>query len=406
MKNIQTMNDNANKTSSARGLGPTFILALGTFAVGTDAFIVSAFLPDMAASLSVTPSMAGHSVTAFALAYALLAPVIATITSTIARRRLLVVALALLGLANIASALSPTLGTLILTRVAAAAAAAAYTPNAGAVAAAIVPSNLRARALAVVIGGLTVATALGVPLGRIAATTMSWRASLVLVGVISLVAALGVFTIMPKLPGNPSVTLKQRLSVLARPGVMLVLPLTVLGMAACYTPYAFTIQVLETLQISAPAMTAMLLIYGLGAVAGNYLSGWGTDRYGPTAVLVAAYAAMILTLAGLALAGTAAMGGPLTVALLMAIWGASSWSQSPAQQHRLITAAPQEAPLVVALNSSGIYFGIALGTAIGSHALGSGVTAMLWYGSALAAVAFVYVLLTASHDSMWSRHLS
>jgi predicted MFS family arabinose efflux permease len=107
------------------GLNSTFILALGTFAVGTDAFIVSAFLPAMADGLSVTPAMAGQSVTVFALAYALLAPAIATLTSAVPRRKLLVWALIFLGLANIASALSPTLGTLIVTRIAAAAAAAA-----------------------------------------------------------------------------------------------------------------------------------------------------------------------------------------------------------------------------------------------------------------------------------------
>lgn len=120
-----------NVEQSKRSLGSTLVLALGTFAVGMDAFIVSAFLPEMAEDLSVSASMAGWSVTAFALAYALLAPVIATMTSTVARRRLLVSSLLLLGLANIASAACMTLGLLILTRIAAAASAAAYTPNAG-----------------------------------------------------------------------------------------------------------------------------------------------------------------------------------------------------------------------------------------------------------------------------------
>ncbi|WZB66322.1 MFS transporter [Achromobacter xylosoxidans] len=120
-----------NVEQSKRSLGSTLVLALGTFAVGMDAFIVSAFLPEMAEDLSVSASMAGWSVTAFALAYALLAPIIATMTSTVARRRLLVSSLFLLGLANIASAACTTLGLLILTRIAAAASAAAYTPNAG-----------------------------------------------------------------------------------------------------------------------------------------------------------------------------------------------------------------------------------------------------------------------------------
>ena len=141
MQNILNKDEQPRRGSAtapaAHGLRSTWVLALGTFAVGTDAFIVSAFLAQMARDLAVPLAVAGHSVTAFALAYALLAPVIATLTSAMARRRLLVGSLVLLGVANIASALSWSMGMLVVTRIAAAACAAAYTPNAGAVAAAL-----------------------------------------------------------------------------------------------------------------------------------------------------------------------------------------------------------------------------------------------------------------------------
>ncbi|WP_250889060.1 MFS transporter [Mesorhizobium sp. dw_380] len=377
------------------GLSSTFVLAVGTFAVGTDAFIVSAFLPAMADGLSVTPAVASESVTAFALAYALLAPVVTSLTATMRRRKLLVLALIFLSLANIASAVSPTLGILIASRIVAAASAAAYTPSAGAVAAAIVPPHLRARALAIIVGGLASATALGVPLGRIASTAMNWRASLALVGVLSFIAALGVLAVMPKLPGNAPVTWRRRLAVLARPGVMLVLPLTVIGMAACYLPYAFTVQILDSLLISPASIMLMLLCYGFGAVVGSYASGWAADRFGPIAVLITVYSVMAGTLGGLACFSDFPSAGIYTgVAVLMACWGASSWSQTPAQQHRLIESAPQDSALVVAFNSSGIYLGISIGTAIGGYAVGTGASTALWYGCALALAALFYVLVT------------
>lgn len=386
------------------GLSSIFVLAAGTFAVGTDAFIVSAFLPAMADGLSVTPAVASQSVTAFALAYALLAPVVSSFTATMPRRKLLVLALSFLSLANIASALAPTLGILIATRIAAAASAAAYTPSAGAVAAAIVRPHLRARALAIIIGGLASATALGVPLGHIASTAMNWRASLALVGVVSFIAALGVLAVMPKLPGSAPVTMRRRLAVLARPGVMVVLPLTVIGMAACYLPYAFTVQILDSLLVPPTSIMLMLLCYGSGAVVGSYASGWAADRLGPTAVLIAVYSLMAGTLGGLAWLSDVPSAGMYTaVAVLMACWGASSWSQTPAQQHRLIASAPQDAALVVAFNSSGIYIGISIGTAIGSHALGIGTSTALWYGCALALGALFYVLVTTVPRSATSR---
>jgi len=376
------------------GLGAILVLALGTFAVGTDAFIVAAFLPLMAADLGVTPSVAGHSVTAFAVAYALLAPVIATLTARVPRRTLLCVSLALLGAANIGSALATSMPWLIASRIAAAATAAAYTPNAGAVAAALVRTDFRARALAIVIGGLTVATALGVPLGRVASTMLSWRAALVAVGGVALLASAGVRASLPRLGSAPAMSLAQRLQVLRQPAVLKVLPLTVLGMAAAYVPYAYTVQVLQALATPAGWVTGMLLGYGLGAMAGNYLSGADTDRRGARRVLLTAYLIMAVALGGLAwLAASAQPMLPITAALV-GLWGASSWAQSPAQQHRLIASAPQHGALVVALNASAIYFGIALGTAIGARLVETGALALLACGAALALLSWVYAAAT------------
>ena len=396
MKEQTNTSNISSALEPAHGLSAVAVLALGTFVVGTDAFIVSAFLPAMARDLAVTTAMAGQSVTAFALAYALLAPIISTLTVALKRRRLLVGALICLGLANLGSALAPSLGMLILTRIAAAAAAAAYTPNAGAVAAAMVRPEIRARALAIVIGGLTAATALGIPSGHIVSAALDWRAALMLVGILSLLAAGGVLSVMPQLPGGARVTLRQRLTVLRHRDVLRILPLTVIGMAACYVPYTFTIPVLDALTGPSQSTTVMLFLYGLGAVVGNYLSGWATDRAGPIPVLACAYALMLGTLGAMALASGNPPTSCLLAAVLMMAWGASSWSQTPAQQHRLISSAPHEASLVVALNSSAIYFGISIGTAIGSYAIQASATQTLWYGGALAGAALVYMLITKS----------
>lgn len=377
------------------GLGSVLVLALGTFAVGTDAFIVSAFLPEMARELGVTTAMAGQSVTIFALAYALLAPVIATLTATLPRRRLLMAALFFLGLANIGSALAPSLGVLIATRIAAAAAAATYTPNAGAVAAQLVGPEQRARALAIVIGGLSISTALGVPLGHVASTLFDWRTALVLVGLVAFGALLGVALLMPNVAGTPRVSLGQRLSVLRRPRAMIVLPLTVLGMTACYVPYAYTVPLLADLLVPSAFVTFMLFCYGAGAMTGNYVSGVMTDRRGPIAVLAGAYLLLIAALGALlALSALQVASHVVIVGLLVFGWGAATWSQSPAQQVRLIAAVPEEAPVAIALNASAIYDGIALGTAIGGATIGHGAPVALAAGLAIAVLALFYALLT------------
>lgn len=253
--------------SEASGLRATLILALGTFAVGTDAYVVAGFLPGMADSLHVTESVAGQSATIFAITYAILSPVLASVAARVPRRTLLVTALLVLALANVGSALAPTYLVLMASRVLAAAGAAAYTPNAGAVAAALVRPEQRARALATVVGGLTVATAIGVPLGNLAGQTLDWRVALGLVAMLCTVCAVGVYKVMPALPGNPYLPLRDRLKALRHPGVIAVLPLTMLGLAASYGLYAFAIPILRELGVSPAAEMWMLFVYGVGSEA-------------------------------------------------------------------------------------------------------------------------------------------
>lgn len=385
---------------SSRGLTATFILALGTFAVGTDAFVVAGFLPQMAGSLRVSESTAGQSVTVFAAAYAVLSPVLATVTARLPRKRLLLQALAVLAVGNVLAALAPNFAVLVVARVAAAAGAAMYTPNAGAVGAALVRPELRARALAVVIGGLTVATAVGIPLGNVISRVLDWRSALGAVAVLAVLAGVGIHAVMPDLPGGPAVPLRTRLSVLRRRSVLTVLPLTVLGMTACYTAYAYTVPTLHAVHADAGGtVTWMLLLYGLGAVAGNLAAGYATDRWGATRVLTIGYVCMAVSLgaiAWLAGAGTAVL--PV-IGLLMATWGGSSWCQTPPQQHRLIAAAPHEAPLVVSLNSSGIYLGIGLGTVLGGATLSAGVPVVCAIGAAIAVLALVFLVLTGRRST-------
>ncbi|MET9381981.1 MFS transporter [Streptomyces sp. NPDC002928] len=378
-----------------RGLTATFGLALGTFAVGTDAFVLAAFLPSMASGLHVSQAAAGQSITVFAVAYALLAPLLATLTARLERRALLVGALGMLALANLGSALAPNLAVLLATRVLAAVGAAAYTPNAGAVGAALVRPELRARALAVVIGGLTAATALGVPLGGLANRWLGWRSALVLVAVLSLLAGVGVLARVPALPGSPRVPLRKRLDALRRPGVLAVLPLTALGMAASYTAYAYAVPALHAVGVDAGDVSLMLFLYGLGAVLGNLLAGVVTDRWGAAPLLTGAYVAMAGSLALLAWIAARGDAPAWAVGVLVALWGGSSWSQTPPQQHRLISAAPDQAPLLVSLNSSAIYLGISAGTASGGLALAHGPTAAYGLGAALAVVALAFLTATA-----------
>ncbi|GAA2142501.1 MFS transporter [Actinomadura napierensis] len=387
----------APPADAPRGLHSTLILALGTFAVGTDAYVVAGFLPEMASSLHVSEGTAGQSATAFAVTYAVLSPILATVLARVPRRALLVAALAVLALANLGSALAPNFALLMVSRIVAASGAAAFTPNAGAVASSLVAPAQRARALAVVIGGLTVATALGVPLGNLAARALDWHAALALVAALCAIAAGGVFAAMPALPGGPRIPLRRRLAALRHPGVVAVLPLTVLGMAAGYGLYAYAVPIMRALGAGEDAEPWLLFLYGAGAVAGNLVAGARVDRHGPVRVQFAGYAALAATLAAFTWAVAAGADRLPLTALLMIAWGATTWFQTPAQQVRLISAAPQETAVVVGLNASALYAGIGLGTVLGGALLPLGATAALATCAGLAALCLVHLFLTRRH---------
>src|SRR3954471_8159779 len=132
-----------DERADGAGTRTVWVLAVGSFATGSGLLVVAGIVPRIAADLRVSTAAGGQVVTTFALAFALLAPVLAAFTGRVPRRPLLIAALALFVLANLLSALAPTYASLLATRVLAAVGMALYTPNAAAVAAHLVPPHHR-----------------------------------------------------------------------------------------------------------------------------------------------------------------------------------------------------------------------------------------------------------------------
>jgi signal transduction histidine kinase len=255
------------------GMASTLVLALGTFAVGADAFVIAGFLPSMSDALHVSTSVGRQSVTVFVLAYAILAPLIATTTARVPRRVLMIIALLVLGLANLASALAPSLPVLIAGRVLAAAGAAAYTPIAAAMCTALVGPRRRASALTMVIGGLAVATTLGLCLGEMAGNWLGWRVALGTVALVCLLAGVGVVLTMPWLPGRPRSPYRTRNLLARRPSVATMLAIGVIVVLAGYGAYAYCVPALSAIGIPDATAVLILFAYGLGAIFVNAATG-------------------------------------------------------------------------------------------------------------------------------------
>lgn len=334
--------------------------------MGTDSFVLAGILPEIGRGLAVSTGAAGQVVTVFALTYALLAPLLAALTSRLARKPLMLAALTIFVLANLASAAAPTLGLLLAARVAAGVGAALYTPNASAAATALVEPGRRGQALGIILGGLTIGTVLGVPVGTAIGQRVSWQASLVFVAGVAVLALVGVLISLPKLALPPAVPLHSRFALLVQPRILTIVCVMMLASAASISVYTYTAEVVDdTAHISGTTLAVVLLMWGVGGAFGSFGSGALTDRYGAARTLVVTIVVLTGTLAALAIATSTP-----AVIVVMIVNGAAAWAVATPNNHRLTALAPDLPSVVISFNSSGIYLGQALGAGVGGLLLG------------------------------------
>jgi len=351
-----------------RPTSSVWLLAFGSFAVGTGLFALGGVLPALAQDLGVAQAVAGQAVTVFAITYALTAPVAAYLAARWPTRRVLLVGLAIFTAGNAATAAAPDLVVLFLSRVVAALGAATFTPVALGAAAALVPAARRGQALAIVMSGLNGALAVGVPLGVVLARTGSWRSAVVLVAALGLAAMLVIARGIPHLPAAAQTPIPRAVAVLRRRSVLVVLGVTVLFVAAGISVYTYVAGVLaDTVGPTHGQYLLLLVLYGIGAFGGSLVAGPMTDRFGPGRALIWSLALLVLILVLVPFANS------LTAAsILVVFWGAAFTAPLTPQQYRLVGLVPDDATVTVSFNSSATYLGQGLGSAAGGLALSAG----------------------------------
>ena len=376
-------------------------LALGTFAIGTEGFMIAAILPNIAADLVVSVALAGSLISIFALAYALSSPILTALTGRVDRRKLLLAAMTIFSLANVVAASTHTYWGLAAARVLLACAAGLYTPNANALAGALVAPERRGRALAIVNAGLTVAIAIGVPLGAVVGNRLGWRMTFVGVAVMSAGAVLGLLAGLPARAGAGMVTatLRERVRVVRQPRVVPTLLVTTVWAVGTYAVYSFIASFLAAATpLRGPQVGYALFLWGASAGVGLIIGGNATDKLGVPAVIRTSLCVLALALAGLS---TVAHVLPTAIALppvllAMIAWGLSAWAFFPAQQTGLIQIVGVKlAPIVLSLNASFMYLGFSLGAAVGGFTLiHATVTDLGWVGAACELAALTLFLKT------------
>ncbi|WP_042885733.1 MFS transporter [Cupriavidus necator] len=342
------------------------VLAGGMFAIGTDSFVVAGILPQVAGSLGVSVALAGQMVTLYALSYALLSPVLAAAAAHWPRKRLLLAGLAVFVLGNVITALAQSIGFVLASRLLAGLGAAMYSPTATATGASLVPAEQRGRALAIIIAGLSSATALGAPFGTYLGGWLDWRATMWFVAGVGAVAGVGVWRLLPDIASPPALSLARRLAPLADARVLLTLMTTWLAYSGLFVVYTYVgVSFERATGGDSQVLAGMLLLWGVAATVGNLAAGRLTDRFGSRRIINTAIAIAAIDFALMPWTSASLTGAIPAIV----VWGLCGWGLLVPQQHRLISLSPAASPLLLGLNSAAVYIGVSMSGVIGAAAL-------------------------------------
>ncbi len=346
-------------------LSPLYLMATGTFAIGTDAFIVAGVLSDISDTFAVSPAQAGQLISVFALAYMLFAPLTAWLLGNVNRKHILQLALVLFIAGNLACAWATSYLQIAFGRVLAALGAACYTPQAAA-AVGLVAEKRRGLAISIVYGGMTLAIALGIPFGTFLAKLLGWREIFLFIALLGAIALLGLSLALRAIAPPGKHSLKERLTPLRQKAVLTTLLITFFAVCSEHIVYSYVSVLLKNTQFGPQAILPLaLLLFGIGAVIGNFASGALTDALGSKFVLLFSVALQTLSLFLLAFYVTS----PWWVLAIFLVWGITGWMYLVPIQHHLLSLSKRFGALTVSLNSSVLYAGIAAGGMLGGLTL-------------------------------------
>lgn len=339
------------------------ILSIGTFTLGVDGFVLSGLLPQVAASLHVSAGTAGQLTTLFALVYAVGSPVIAALAGGWDRRALLAAGMAVFVAGVIIQAIGPGFGVVAAGRVLAALGAAGYQATAYSTAGILSDDEHRARSLAIVAGGSSVALVAGLPFGILVGQSWGWRNAMWVLVVLAVLSVMATWSLPPA--HAPRLSLIERGRALADRRVLGILAGTVAVLSPVFLVIAYLPAIMRT---SGAWIVVAMLGYGVGQVTGTTLVPRLIRRRSARTALVLGACGVTAVTAILTVTRTFDPAAAVTMAML----GFSAGLTIVPQQHRIFAAVPKLAPVAVGLNGSGIYIATTLGAAVGGAALAIG----------------------------------
>ena len=402
--------------------GQVYLLAAVIFCLGTSEFMIAGILEPLSADLDVTIPQAGLLITGFAVGMIVGAPAMTLLTLTLPRRATMIVMIIGFSALHILAALSPSYGLLMVSRVLSAFACGGFWAVAAVHTSAIAPAAVQGRALASLVGGLTVANLVGVPIGTWIGTQFGWRSTFWAVALVTALAAVLVAVTTrsdakptgpgetgPGEAGSPTSTeaaprlrtlLRAEVAAFKGPRIWLALGTTALFQASVFASFSYFSPLLtQVAGLSADLVPAVLAAFGVGAFVGVIIGGRLADRniFGN---IVGSLTALALSLGALWLVADHA----ILAVIMIVLVGASGFSIAGALNARVFQIATQAPTLAASVNTSAFNVGNALGPAVGAWviAAGFGFPATVVAAIVLALAALVVVAVAIRVERSWT----
>lgn len=367
-------------------------LAIGAFGIGLTEFVIMGLLPEVATDFGVTEATAGWLISGYALSVVVGALGLTAATTRLPRKPVLLGLVVLFIAGNALTAVAPDYSVAMMGRIIAALCHGAFFGIGAVVAADLVAPEKKARAIAIMFTGLTAANVFGVPFGTFIGQQFGWRSTFWVISAIGVIAFAGIaLLVTAPTPSGQQVSLRSELRAFRSGQVWLSLVVTALafgGMFGAFTYIAYTLTgVTGFVDTTVPWL---LVLFGVGLVAGNAIGGRLADRSIDRTLLVFIAALVVV----LVLFGLFAWSQPVTIAILM-LMGAFGFGTVPGLQSRIMQYAGGAPTLASGANIGAFNVGNALGAWAGGLgiAAGLGYTSPIWIGAAITASALVVMVI-------------
>lgn len=373
-----------------------YALSVGSFGIGTTEFVIMGLLLDVAHDFHISITLAAWSITAYACGVVIGAPLLTPLLSRYPKKPALLFLMILFSIGNLGCGIAGNMTMLIIFRVITALAHASFFGISSVYAAELAPVDKRASAVSAVFLGATLANILGVPLGAWVGQYLGWRYTFFMVTLIGILSALAVIALVPGRQAQPAVQsrIRDELKVLRHPTVLRSLLITALGFSGVFAAFTYIAPMLKTVTgMSEHLIPPVLVLFGVGMVAGNHLGGRLTDG-GVRRALLLTLALLIVVLCLFPFAIQTLPGACAAVFLL----GAAKFSTIPPLQMQALDSSETGKSMVSSCNIAAFNLGNAAGAWFGGLLLTAGVSLshIPLAGACLTASGFVIASVTLS----------